>query len=199
MLIGHEGIATALTLRLRERGASTARLVEKTMGLPAGTITTPADDDIHPVWMDVVSKGRFPTWMVMAADTPLRRTAGESSIDGAHDETNWRYPFMVATHVTGDNEREVALHRYRLMLVVRVLLIQDKILVKTPEAKALIEMGDMQEIVGGQAQNEQTQKYLLEGRNEFHVASTELIPALHEPVGTAETIQTAQSLLPDGG
>lgn len=197
MLIGHEGIATALTLRLRERGASTARLVEKTMGLPVGAIRTPADHDIHPVWMDVVSKGRFPTWMVMAADTPLRRTAGESGIDGAHDETHWRYPFMVATHVTGDDEREVALHRYRLMLVVRVLLIQDKILVKAQGSKAIIETQDMQEIVGGLAQ--QRERYLMEGRNEFHVASTELVPALHEPWGTANTIETAEALLDEGG
>lgn len=193
MLIGHEGIATALTLRLRERGASTARLVEKTMGLPANAITTPADEDVHPVWMDVVSKGRFPTWMVMAADTPLRRTAGESTIHGDADETHWRYPFMVTSHVVGNDEREVALHRYRLMLVVRVLLIQDKILLKTEQSKAIIETGDMQEVVGGQAQQEE--RYLMEGRNEFHVASTELIPALHEPQGSASSIQTAESLL----
>ena len=40
MLLGHEGIATALTVRLRERGAATARLVERVTGLPENTIVT---------------------------------------------------------------------------------------------------------------------------------------------------------------
>lgn len=193
MLIGHEGIATALTKRLMERGAETARTVEKHMGFPVNTITTPADRDVHPTWMDVVSKGRFPTWMVLAADTPLRRTAGESSIHDDKDEVNFRYPFVIFTHAVGNNEREVQLHRYRLMLVVRVLLLQDKILIKNDEVKAILQTDDMQEVVGGQA--EQGERYLMEGSNHFHVQTTELIPTMRGPLGSASTIQTAESLL----
>lgn len=193
MLLGHEGISSALTVRLRERGAATARLVERIIGIPEGSIETPAAQDIHPVWVDVVSKGRYPTWMVMAQDTPLRRTAGTSTIDGNHDETNWRYPFMIATHVVGEDEQRVALARYRLMLVVRVLLLQDRIVAKTDQAKAVLGTDDMQEVVGGLAQN--GERYLLEGRNEFHVQSTELIPALEPPLGEADAILHAEGLL----
>lgn len=195
MLLGHEGIATALTVRLRERGAATARLVERVTGLPENTIVTPEVRDIHPVWVDVVAKGRYPTWMVMAQDTPLRRTAGTSTIDGDSDEVNFRYPFMIATHVVGEDEQKVALARYRLMLVVRVLLLQDRIVAKSDTSKAIIETDDMQEIVGGLAQN--GERYLLEARNEFHVRSTELVPALEPPLGEAVSIVHAESLLGD--
>ena len=53
----------------------------------------------------------------------------------------------------------------------------------------------MQEIVGGLAQN--GERYLLEARNEFHVRSTELVPALEPPLGEAVSIVHAESLLGD--
>lgn len=192
-MIGHEGIATALVQLLRDRGAAAARTVEQEMGIPAGEIATPAAEDIHPMWIDVVSKGRFPTWMVMAQDTPLRRTAHYSDMDGVGDETQWQYPFLIATHVVGRDEYETGLLRYRLMLVVRTVLIQTKLLVKTPTEKAQMQLDDMQEVVGGMAQNEG--RYLLEGRNQFHVSSIEITPAVQRPWGPLAGTETAGGLL----
>lgn len=192
-MIGHEGIATALVKLLRDRGAAAARTVEQEMGIPDGEIVTPAAEDVHPMWIDVVSKSRFPTWMVMAQDTPLRRTAHYSDIDGTGDETQWQYPFLIASHVVGRDEYETGLLRYRLMLVVRTVLIQTKLLVKTPTEKAQIQLGDMQEVVGGMAENEG--RYLMEGRNQFHVSSTEIIPAAQQPWGALEGNEITGDLL----
>jgi len=194
-MIGHEGNARALVRLLRDRGQAAARLVEVEAGLEPGVIEVPAPDNIHATWVDVVSKGRFPTWMVMARDTPLRRTARESDRDGEYDETEWRYPFLIATHVVGGHENDVALQRYRLMLVVRTILIQAKGLIRTPTERSVIYLDDMQEIVGGMAEN--GGKYLLEGRNEFHITSTERTPAIQPSLGPVEGFATDETFLPE--
>lgn len=196
MLIGHEGIATALTTRLRERGAVVARQVEEIQGLPAGTIETPEPQNTHPVWIDVVSKGKFPTWMVVAADTPLRRTAGKGSLEGQQEETYWRYPFIIMSHVVGRDEQAVALARYRLMLVVRVLLLQDVILTKDVAggSKSIIQTEDMQEIVSGTAADGES-RYLAEGRNEFHIQSTEWVPSPVPAFGSVEELNHRESIV----
>lgn len=194
-MIGHEGIATALVRLMRERGAEAARTVERVMGFREGEIRTPAPEDIHPVWIDVVPKGSFPTWMVLAQDTPLRRTGRYSDVTGASDEQEWRYPFQIISHVTGADEYTTALARFRLMLVLRTLLIQTKLLIKTPEEKAVLHLDDMQEIVGGQTQNQQTSKYLMEGRNAFHVNTTEMTPAVQAVWGPVSSIELGGTLL----
>lgn len=201
MLIGYEGVATSLVQLMRDRGAATARIVEKIMGLHEGEIRTPNPDpdhgDIHPVWVDVVSKGRFPTWMVVAQDTPLRRTAGQTGMDGVSDEVQFRYPFSILSHVVGKDEGDLAAHRYRLMMVIRVLLIQHKLLVKTDQSKAVMELQDMQEIVGGIARDDDS-RYLMEGRTDFHVMTTEHIPAAQEPWGAVEVVQVAHQMMDEG-
>ncbi|GAB3191755.1 hypothetical protein [Nesterenkonia suensis] len=194
-MIGHEGVATALVKLLRDRGTAAARIVESQLGIPEGSITTPEDQNIHPTWLDVVAKGAFPSWMVVAQDTPLRRTGQAASVDGGADEHTWLYPFVIVTHVVGRDEPHVELQRYRLMLVVRTILIQTKLLLKSGDEDARILVDDMQEVVGGMSQNPETKQYLLEGQNHFHVRTTELTPALQVPWGPVTSVESDEQIL----
>ncbi|MDZ5076738.1 hypothetical protein [Nesterenkonia sp. HG001] len=198
-MIGHEGVATALVRLLRDRGEPAARIVETQLGIPAGAIQVPTGENIHPTWLDVVAKGTFPTWMVVSQDTPLRRTGRAASVDGGDDEHDWLYPFVIVSHVVGRDERHVELQRYRLMLVVRTILIQTKLLIKAGDEGARILVDDMQEVVGGMSQNPETKRYLMEGRNHFHVKTTELTPAIQVPWGPATSVESDARVMDDEG
>ncbi|GAA1812427.1 hypothetical protein [Nesterenkonia flava] len=200
-MIGHETIVRALVRLLNTQGEPVARLVEKhTPEVPAGAIITPKGEDIHSAWADIVSKGRFPTWMVVPRDTPTR--GGTTQIresDGVYDETRWTYPFRIATHVTDGDEYKAARQRYRLLLVIRTILVQTKLLYANHETpamateKAIIDFTNYVEIVGGQSYSTKTEKHLLEAFTDFDVIATELTPHIRIPVGLVETAHTPET------
>lgn len=191
-MIGHEKIAAALSGMLREHGEWAADLIEHENGWPSGTIILPREENIFPTWVDIVSKGNYPTWMVIAQDTPLRRTVTQGPPEAFEEESDWLYPFMIATHVVGQDEFQTGMNRYRLMLVVRLILMSQKRLLKPNDREsAVIIPQDMQEVVGGMEQNRETRKYLMEGFNAFHVKTVEMTPSKFPDQGRFHGVDTA--------
>lgn len=189
-MIGHEGVLRAVFRLLVDYGAQAARLVEEQSDLPAGTITTPAAHNTHNAWVNV-AKGEFPTWMVLPTDTPARRTASYAEDTGVEDITEWQYPVMIAHHVAGKDPYECQLHRARLLLVVRTLLIQGKKIYSNSDGERLVVyLDEMQELTGGQSQNQTTQQHLMEAFTLFHVSSVEKTPAPQGRIGYVEDISS---------
>lgn len=183
-MIGHEGVASALVTLLRDRGEPAARLVEQDQGLEPGSIVVPKREHIYPTWRPVVAKGDFPSWMVVGLDTPIRRTGQRRNVGTANDETEWRYPFMVMTHVSDDAYGRVAAARYRLMLVIRTILIQTPGLINRGDGEvARIDLSEAQERLFGQETVPETLMHIGEGHNLFHVTTQENTPIPQQPWG----------------
>lgn len=182
-MIGHEGVVRGIVKLLKAKLPGVIHELEKDLKLRAGTISQIAADSIHPSWVDVVAKGKFPALMILQDDSETRNTGRQVGSSGEWDEYEWTYPIRMILHNVGAGAGETELERKRLMLAIRIVLLRHRGLITGDQEDAVIQAESLREMFNGGAIGEH-EKLLLESTIQFNVRTNEIVTSWQGSLGT---------------
>lgn len=144
-MLGPEGVAKALVYRLHER--MPAKLAEMRTRLGVDAYELPDLRTMSPTEIDIRAVNDFPAVAVVEFDTTGRLGNQQIDMDAGYEEYVYRYRMRVFVWSMADGHIEVDLQRKRLILAIREILLQGKIIHDDPTAGqyAEIDMNTLKE------------------------------------------------------
>ena len=177
-MIGQEGVCRALVQRLNECLPTECALVAQNSGL-RNVFPVPRPENVYPYWTDLLdSLDKLPAIMVMIEDTDTITAARTADLEAEEDQYAHQYPVVVAILNTGAHYGETELHRQRLMLAVRNLLLRSPLLIPGESDTARIDTDTLKESPTFGAQNQETAQWLLESALRVTVRTYETLEVL---------------------
>lgn len=153
MMLGHEGVVRALTVRLRERLPQQVATLRAELGVDVRALPDVPAGQIHPTEVDVVSKGRFPVFMVTQDGTGIQQSTRQVEAGPDFDEYEFRYRCRITFYATGDSPEATEVQRKRLLLALRQTVLSDRILHSEGGESAVVDHGYLREQFSDLAQD----------------------------------------------
>jgi hypothetical protein len=126
-MLGPEGVARALVGRLHERLPDKLAEIRARLGVTAYELPDVLADNIHPTEADVLAIGQYPCIAVVEYDTSGRLGNQQTDLDAGHEEYQYKYRMRIYAFGMADGYVETDLLRKRLILAIREILLQDKV------------------------------------------------------------------------
>lgn len=147
MMLGHEGVVRALTVRLRERLPAMVDRMRGELGVNEWELPSVLPERVHPTQVDVVGRGQFPIFMVTQDGTGIQQSTRQVDVSPDYDEYAFRYRCRVVFYATGDTPESTEGQRKRLLLALRQTLLSDRILLQDADTgeSAVIDHGYLRE------------------------------------------------------
>lgn len=127
-MLGPEGIARALVGRMHQRLPDKLAELRARLGVTEYELPDVLADNIHPTEVDVLAIGQYPCIAVVEYDTSGRLGNQQTDMDAGYEEYQYRYRMRLFAFGMADGYVETDLLRKRLILAIREILLQDKIM-----------------------------------------------------------------------
>lgn len=125
-MLGPEGVARALVNQLYIR--MPGKLAELRARLGVDAYELPDMKTLAPTEIDLRAVNDYPALSVVEYDTTGRLGNQQIDMDAGYEEYIYRYRMRVYVWVMADGKTEVDLQRKRLVLAVREILLQEKVI-----------------------------------------------------------------------